>query len=89
MSVGRPYSRPSRPEPEPEDMFNVTVAFNDGEPDITVTEVTESEVAGMYQSLGESSARIRLQPRPGFHYMTAVSRIKHITATRIEETSKA
>ena len=86
MSVTRP-PRPNRPEPEPEQMFNVTVSFIDDEPDITVTEVKESDVAGMYQYLGTSEARVRLQPKPGYHYMTAASRIKHITATLINETS--
>jgi hypothetical protein len=83
--------RPTRPDrytqPEPEDLFNVTVSFKDDEPDIIVTEVEESDLVGMYQHLGDDGARMRLQPRPGFHYMTAVSRIKHITAELINETS--
>lgn len=86
MTVTRPPRYP-RPEPEPENMFNMTVSFTDGEPDITVTEVTESELVSIYQHLGVPEARLRLQTSPGHHYFTAANRIKHITATLIEETS--
>jgi len=86
MSTSRPAGYP-RPEPEPESLFNVTVAFNDGEPSMSLADVTESEVVNMYQHLGVAEARMRLQPRPGFHYFTAASRIQHITATLIEEAS--
>ena len=86
MSVSRPPRYP-RPEPEPEAVFNVTVGFRDDEPDITIKEVLDSEVAGMYKHLGIAEARIQLQPSPGYYYFTAADRIKHITATRIEETS--
>lgn len=83
--------RPTRPDrytqPEPEDMFNVTVAFRDDEPPITIAEVKESEVLGMYEFLGQDEARIQLQPRPGLFYFTAADRIKHITATKINEKS--
>lgn len=79
------YAHPS--EPAPEDMYNVTVSFTDEEPDILVTEVTESELVGMYCYLGEPAARVRLQPAPGHHYMTAASRIKHIKAELIPKES--
>lgn len=87
MSVTRPVSRYPRPDPKPEPLFNITVAFNDGEPSMSIAEVTESELASMYQHLGVAEARMRLQPRPGYHYFTAASRIRHITATLIEEAS--
>lgn len=86
MTVTRPPRYP-RPEPKPESTFDMTVAFTDGEPDITVTEVTESELVSIYQHLGVAEARVRLQTSPGHHYFTAASRIKHITATLIEEKS--
>jgi len=87
MSATRPPYRPTRPEPEPEDLFNVTVVFNDDEPPIDLSEVTQSEVLGMYNVLGAEGARMRFTPTPGFHYFTAASRIKHMTATLITETS--
>jgi len=65
-------------------MFNVTVVFNDDEPDVLVAEVSESELVSMYQVLGNDGGRMSLQPTPGFHYFTAANRIKHITATLIE-----
>jgi hypothetical protein len=84
----RPTTRPDRyTQPEPEDLFNVTVVFNDDEPPVRVTEVKESEVVSMYEVLGQPDARARFQTSPGNHYFTAANRIKHITATLINETS--
>lgn len=82
-------NRPARPAQalKPEAIFNITVSFKDGEPDLSISEVLESEVVGMYQTLGVPESRMRLQPRPGFHYFTAADRIKHITAELITETS--
>jgi hypothetical protein len=68
-------------------MFNATVSFTDDEPDMFVPEVTETELGSLFKHLGVNEARVRIQPSPGFHYFTAASRIKHITATLIEETS--
>jgi hypothetical protein len=41
----------------------------------------------MYEVLGQPDARARFQTSPGNHYFTAANRIKHITATLINETS--
>lgn len=84
MSVTRP-PRYTRPEPMPEDLFNITVAFTDDEPDIHISEVKESELVAIYQHIGENEARVRLQPSPGHHYFTAARRIKHVTASLVTE----
>jgi len=86
MTVTRPYTRP-RPEPEPEERFDITITFTDDDEPLTVTDVSESEVATVYRCIGDPEGFVRLQPRPGFHYMTASRRMKHITATRITESS--
>ena len=87
MSATRPPYRPTRPEPEPESRFDFAVTFTDDDEIITVTDVSESELASVYRSLGDPEGFVRLQTRPGFHYMTATRRIKFIKATLIEETS--
>jgi len=81
------YRRPGS-EPKPERLFNVTVAFRDDEPDLTITKVLESELLGMYRVLGAEDARMQLQTSPGNYYFTAENRVKHMTASFIEEKSK-
>ena len=81
------YTRPANPyrkynEPEAEDTFTVVIHFKDDAETVTVAEVPENDLMGVYQTLGDADGRIQVCPQPGTVYMTAANRVKHIIATK-------